>query len=152
MRFKFDGQVQRTRVEDPISGASRHFSGFFPAWQWNAELRRDAGKLAYGVTAQDNAHVTFFRMDEFDRNQNLGAFASALVEYRLGGETSLRLDVNNLLNNDDGRFRTFFSPNRTNPVSVAIEVRERNTHVSMILTLNQSFGGGAGTKVAAKDK
>jgi hypothetical protein len=143
VRFKFDGQVQKTRVEDPISGATRDFSGFFPAWQWNAELRRDAGKFAYGVNAQDNARITFFRTDELDRNQNLGAFASAFIEYRLSGATSLRLDVNNILNNGGGRSRTFFSPNRTNPVPVAYEVRERNVHVGMILTLKQSFGGGA---------
>lgn len=152
VRFKFDGQVQKTRVDDPISGKPRHFSGFFPAWQWNAELRRDAGKFAYGLTAQDNAHITFFRTDEFDRNFNMGAFASAFIEYRLGGRTSLRLDVNNLLDNGGGRRRTFFSPNRTNPVPVAEEIRERNTHVGMVLTLKQSFGGAGSTKLASKGK
>lgn len=146
VRFKFDGQVQKTRVKDPISGEPRNFSGFFPNWQWNAELRRDAGAFAYGLSAQDNAKITFFRTDEFDSNYNIGPFAAAFVEYRLSGSTSLRLDVNNILNYGGGRTRIFFVPNRTNPDPVATEVRERNTHVGMILTFKQSFGGGGVAK------
>ena len=36
-RVKLNGQLQRTRVEDPISGETRNFTGFFPDWEWSAE-------------------------------------------------------------------------------------------------------------------
>ncbi len=37
LRAKFTGTLQRTRVDDPISGDPRKFSGFFPDWQWDLD-------------------------------------------------------------------------------------------------------------------
>jgi hypothetical protein len=35
LRAKFNGTLQRSRVDDPISGDPRKFSGFYPTWQWS---------------------------------------------------------------------------------------------------------------------
>ena len=42
LRAKFNGQIQRTRMDDPVSGEPRNFNGFFPDWEWDVDVRRDA--------------------------------------------------------------------------------------------------------------
>ena len=141
-RVKAFGRVQRTRVEDPISGEQRNWSGFWPNWEWNIEARRDAGKFAYGFLVADRAPFTFFRIDELDRNKNGGPYATAFVEYRPSPRTTLTVDVDNLLNTTAERYRTFFDPNRRDGPAVADEQRVRNKHLVFSLTAKQSFGGG----------
>ena len=149
LRFKFDGMVQHTRVDDPISGDPRDFSGFFPRWQWTVDLRRDVGRLSYGVNVNDARRITFFRTDEFDSNFNGGPLGTAFVEYRPNPQTSLSL---NLERTHGSRLRTIFAPNREAPTDVIQEFRERSRHLSVGLTLKQSFGGaGGGSGVASKN-
>jgi hypothetical protein len=148
-RLKLFGQLQRTRVSDPISGTTRNFSDFFPDWQWNAEVRRDAGAFSYGFTVGDRDRFAFFRADEIDTNWNGGPYGTAFVEYRPGSRTTITFDVDNVFDTQARRERLFFAPNRSSPDPVAREFRERNRHVSFGLTLKQSFGGT--TKVAKAD-
>ena len=147
LRAKLTGTVQRTRVEDPISGEQRNWSGFFPEWQWDLTVRRDAGSLSYGFEVFDNQHITFFRTDEFDTNFNGAPGWNAFVEYRPSARTSLTLDVNHVFGK---RNRLLFRPNRAEPSLIINEFRERDQHISIGLTLKQTFGGGGGTKVAKK--
>jgi len=147
LRAKLTGTVQRTRVEDPISGEQRNWSGFFPEWQWDLTVRRDAGALSYGFEVFDNQHITFFRTDEFDTNFNGAPGWNAFVEYRPSARTSLTLDVNHVFGK---RNRLLFRPNRAEPSLIINEFRERDQHISIGLTLKQTFGGGSGTKVAKK--
>jgi len=147
LRAKLTGTVQRTRVEDPISGEQRNWSGFFPEWQWDLTVRRDAGALSYGFEVFDNQHITFFRTDEFDTNFNGAPGWNAFVEYRPSARTSLTLDVNHVFGK---RNRLLFRPNRAEPSLIINEFRERDQHISIGLTLKQTFGGGGGTKVAKK--
>ena len=147
LRAKLTGTVQRTRVEDPISGEQRNWSGFFPEWQWDLTVRRDAGSLSYGFEVFDNQHITFFRTDEFDTNFNGAPGWNAFVEYRPSARTSLTLDVNHVFGK---RNRLLFRPNRAEPSLIINEFRERDQHISIGLTLKQTFGGGSGTKVAKK--
>ena len=148
-RLKLNGQLQRTRVNDPISGHVRNFSDFYPDWQWSVELRRDAGAFAYGFTVSDRDRFSFFRADEIDTNFNAGPYGTAFVEYRPSGRTSLTLDVDNLFDTGASRQRLFFDPNRSSAEPVVREFRERNRHVSIGLTLKQTFGGASKTKPAA---
>jgi outer membrane receptor protein involved in Fe transport len=150
LRAKFTGTVQRTRVDDPISGKARNFSNFFPDWQWELDVRRDAGKFSYGFDLNDRAKFTFFRTDEFDRNFNGGIYGTAFVEYRLNPKTSITFDIDNALNTSGNRERLLFIPNRAAPTLTLDEFRERNRHLSLGLTLKQSFGGGGGASVASK--
>lgn len=144
LRAKFGATLQRTRVEDPISHRQRNFSGFFPNWQWNVDLRRDGGAFSYGLSMNDNQRFTFFRTDEFDTNFNGGPYGTAFIEYRPTTRTSLTFDVDNLFQTSGNRERLRFFPNRADPEEVIHEVRERNRHLTFGLTLKQTLGGGAG--------
>jgi len=152
LRAKFNGTLQRTRVDDPISGDPRKWSGFWPAWQWDLNVRRDAGPWSYGFELNDNQRFTFYRTDEFDTNMNLGAYMTAFIEFRPTDRLAINFSVDNALSTHAARDRTLFRPNRAEPDVVLNEFRDRNRHRSFQITLKQSFGGGGGAKVAAKGK
>ena len=149
LRTKFTGTIQRTRVQDPIDGSKRNWSGFFPTWQWDLTVRRDAGPMSYGFEVFDNKRFTFFRTDEFDSNFNGAPAWNAFIEYRPATNTSLTLNVDHTFGK---RNRLLFRPNRAQPDIIVNEYRERDQHISVGLTLKQTFGGGGGTKVASKDQ
>lgn len=144
LRVKLHGNVQRTRVVDPVTGDPRDFSGFFPTWEWDADVRRDLGRLSYGFTAGDNARTTIFQPDILDTRWNGGVYASAFIEYRPTQSRALRLDFNDISNVGGGRNLVEFYPNRTVPQPGVLDHRFRNSHVRIALTLKQSFGGAGG--------
>ena len=147
-RLKLTGQLQRTRVEDPISGEQRNFSDFFPDWNWEADYRHDIGDFSYGFVVSDRDRFTFFRTDEYDTNWNDGPYGTAFVEYRPDARTAVTLDLDNALNTHGVRNRLLFRPNRFEPTTILNEFRERNRHVRVGLTIKRTFGGGA-RKIAA---
>ncbi len=148
LRVKLHGNIQRTRVEDPISGDLRDFSGNFPRWEWDLNVRRDSGRFAYGFDAGDNARTTLFRTDVFDSRYNGGVFADAFVEYRPTSQQTLTLNFNDISNTGGARDLLQFIPNRTAGEPSFLDHRFRNSHVRVALTFKQSFGGGGGAKVA----
>ena len=152
LRAKFNATLQRTRVDDPISHQPRKFSGFYPDWQWELNVRRDSGRFSYGFDINDNQRFTFYRTDEFDTNLNRGSYMTAFVEYRPTPSTAITFSVDNLLDTHAARDRLLFSPNRAQPDSLINEFRDRDRHQSFQITLKQSFGGAGGTKVASKGK
>jgi outer membrane receptor protein involved in Fe transport len=143
LRAKLFGQVQRTSVEDPISGETRRFSNFFPEWQWELELRRDIGKWAYGTTLSDRDRFSFFRANEVDTNWNDGVFGSAFIEYRPSARTTVNLNVENIFDTRSMRQREFTFPNRGFPGPSLNEFRERNNHPIVTLGFKRTFGGAA---------
>ncbi len=149
LRAKLNGQLQRTRVEDPISGEMRNFSGFYPDWEWGVDLRRDAGAFSYGFTMNDRAKFTFFRTDELDSNKNGGPYGTAFIEYRLDPRTAITFDVDNMFDTNAIRERLLFFPNRATPQESFRELRERNRHVNFGITVKRSFGGAAATAAPA---
>lgn len=152
LRAKFNGTLQRTRVDDPISGDPRKWSGFWPTWQYDFSIRRDAGPWSYGAEFTDNQRITFYRTDEFDTNFNRGTYMTAFVEFRPTSRMAINFSIDNALSTHAARNRILFRPNRAEPDSVFDEFRDRNRHRSLQITLKQSFGGGGGTKVASKGK
>jgi len=150
LRAKANGMIQRTRVEDPISGKTRNFSGFYPDWEWSTEVRRDAGAFSYGFAVSDRDRFTFFRTEEFDINFNGGPYATAFVEYRPGPRTAITFDVDNALNTAGNRTRLLFFPNRADTKLSIREERERNRHLNFGLTVKQSFGGATATASPAR--
>jgi hypothetical protein len=146
-RIRVHGQLQRTRVDDPISGDPRDWSGFYPRWAWDLDLRRDAGKVAYGLSISDRARTTFFRTDEFDRNFNVGLpYGSAFVEYRPSPKQTLTLNVEDITDTGGARDRLLFDPNRTEPAPAFHEYRFRNSHARVSITFKQSFGASGVAK------
>jgi hypothetical protein len=143
LRAKFNGTVQRTRVQDPISGETRNFSGFYPDWEWYTEVRRDSGAFSYGFAVSDRDKFTFFRTDEFDSNFNTGPYATAFVEFRPDARTAITLDLDNALDTGATRERLLFFPHRAAPLQSLHELRERNRHLNFGLTFKRSFGGAS---------
>ena len=144
LRVKLHGNIQSTRVRDPISGEFRDFSGFFPRWLWDADIRRDAGKFAYGFTVNDNRRTTFFRTDVLDSRANVGfPYTYAFVEYRPTRSQSLRVYFDDLSNTAAIRDLLIFTPNRTAGQASELDHRFRNSHIRVGLTFKQSLGGGA---------
>jgi outer membrane receptor protein involved in Fe transport len=148
LRLKLNGQLQSTRVHDPISGESRGFTGFFPDWQWSAELRRDDGAFSYGAVLQDRARFTFYRANEIDTNWNGGPYGTAFIEWRPARQTAITFEADNILNTGGYRERLIFLPNRSVGEPSFRELRERNRHVSFALSVKQTFGSGGRPKVA----
>lgn len=141
LRANVTARVQKTRVKDPIWDEQRRWSNYFPAWDWTAEVRRDADKWAYGFTVTDRDVFYNFRTDTIDQMRNGKPFAWAFVEYRVSKSTSLNLLVDNLLETPGTVSRTFYFPNRTNPDPGIDEFRQRNSQRMVQLTLKHSFGG-----------
>jgi hypothetical protein len=148
LRIKGGATIQRTVVDDPINGKPRKWSGFYPAWQWNVDVRRDSGKWSYGFSVNDNQRFTFYRTDEFDTNFNGGPYATAFVEYRPWANTAITLDIDNVFETSGNRDRLRFFPDRAHTDFMIHEFRERNRHQSFGITLKQSFGSASATKVA----
>lgn len=150
LHVRLHGNLQRTRVDDPITGQPRDWSGFYPRWLWDADIRRDAGKFAYGVSLFDNRRVAFFRTDDFDINYNEGfPYTNAFIEYRPTGKQSLTLDLTDISDTGGARDLVLFFPNRTAGAASELEHRFRNSHVRVGITFKQSFGGGGGKASAA---
>jgi hypothetical protein len=141
-RIKFEGTVQKSGVRDPLSGANRPWSGFWPRWNYELELRRDLAKWSYGATLFDRAPFAFYRTDEIDSNFNSQPFVIAFVEFRPDMRTTMRFDFDNVIDTSGQRLRRFFDPNRTALQPSAREFRDRNSHVAVTFSINRTFGGG----------
>jgi TonB-dependent receptor-like protein/outer membrane beta-barrel protein len=149
LHVRLHGNLQQTRVNDPIDGITRDWSGFYPRWLWDADIRRDAGKFAYGVALSDNRRATFFRTDELDTNYNVGfPYTSAFIEYRPSSRQTLTLNLDDISNTGGARDLIIYDPDRRQPDPSVHEHRFRNSHVRIGLTFKQSFGGGGAAKVA----
>jgi hypothetical protein len=148
LHVRLHGNIQRTRVDDPITHEPRDWSGFYPRWQWDADIRRDLGKFAYGVALNDYRRTTFFRTDELDTNYSAAPFVSAFLEYRPRANQTLTLNADDLSDIGGARDLVIFVPDRRAGQPSFLEHRFRNSHIRLGLTFKQSFGGGGGTTVA----
>ena len=146
LRVRAHAKIQQTRVRDPIWHEYRNFNDYFPDWDWDIDVRRDAGRFAYGFFIQDRDRTFNVRTDQIDAYPNLGPFATAFVEYRPTSRSSLTFDVENLLDTAGAVDRRIYRPNRTNLQPVIHELRHRNSHVRLQLSYKLSFGGGGVAK------
>ncbi len=142
MQLKLEGGVQKSEVRDPLSGAMRSWSGFWPEWNWLAELRRDHARWSYGATVQHRSSFAFYRTEELDQIFNSGPYATGFVEYRPDKRTTLRLDIDNLFDTAGQRLRTFHAPDRRSLTPAITEFRHRDAHTSVTFSINRTFGGG----------
>lgn len=127
-----------TTVEDPYTHRNRQFSGASDLVV-DISFRQDLGKFAWGIEAQGNTPVTFYRLDELDRNSSAWPYVTAFVEYRPDRKTSVNFSLDNASGIPAFRNRTFFEPNRTNPVPSFLEHRFRTRHIVPALTVKRSF-------------
>lgn len=138
-RLTLYGSLLSSRVTDPYTLMPRPFSGDV-AFVGSAEFRQDLRHYAWGATVQGRTQLTFYRLDETDRNTSDFPFVTAFAEWRPRASTTVRLRVDNLADVPGRRQRTFYAPSRRNPVANAIEDRVRNQHVVPFLSVRQSLG------------
>ena len=81
----------------------------------------------------------FFRTDELDTQFNSRPFVRAFAEYRPDPKTTVRFDLDNLLQTAGQRERLFFTPDRTAPFPTVRELRDRNSHVMVTASLRRGF-------------
>ena len=116
-RLKFTGQLQRTRVEDPISGEMRNFSDFFPDWNWQADYRHDLGDFSYGFVVSDRDRFTFFRTDEYrhqlERRRLMRPPSSSTGRTRARPSRSISTTPSTPRTNATGCYSGRTAPNRT---------------------------------------
>ena len=149
VRAKFNGGLQSTRVHDPISDEVRDFTGYYPTWEWYVEVRRDAGRWAYGFDVGGRDRFTIFRSNEEDINFNSWPYGNAFVEFRPTRQSTLPSTPTtsfrhtaSAIASSPSRIDRFDGPNLR-------EYRERNNHRTFQLTYKRSFGGTAAAAPAS---
>ena len=150
LRAKFNGTLQRTRVDDPISGKPRKFSGFLPRLAvGRSSVRRDAGAFSYGFDDQRQPALHLLPHRRVRHELQPRRLHDRLRRISPEpAETRSRFDVDNVLNTHAARDRLLFFPNRaecrtTSSMSSAIVT----VTAAFGLTLKQSFGGRRGGEV-----
>lgn len=128
-----------TSVVDPYTHRARPFSGSSDLVV-DVNFRQDLGKFAWGVELSGNTPVTFYRLDELDRNSSAWPYVIPFVEWRPDRRTSLNFTLDNATGIAAFRNRTFFEPSRANPVPSLVDRRVRNRHIVPMLTFKRSFG------------
>ncbi|HNN56220.1 MAG TPA: hypothetical protein PKG84_07755, partial [Novosphingobium sp.] len=140
-RITINATVQDTSVLDPLSGKRRGWSGFYPAWEWTVDLRRDLAHWSYGLLLNDRADNVFYRIEEVDSLILERIYGAAFVEYRPDKRTTLRLDIDNAFDTAGQRYREFYVPNRSALTPTFTEFRHRDAHVALTFSITRSFGG-----------
>ncbi len=138
-RLTINGTLQDTSVEDPYTHRQRRFSGF-STYRFDASFRQDLGKYAWGFSVFTNPGQSYFRRNEIDTPNGQEPFVNAFAEYRPSQRTTVSFGLDNLLEVKGKRFRTFFTPDRSNPEPDVFELRERSQHLTAWLRLKQNFG------------
>lgn len=131
--------IYDSHVEDPYTLTDRPFTGY-TLWVLDAGFRQDLGKFAWGFDTYSNSGSTQYRRNEEDRNFRQNPYVEAFAEYRPDKRTTLTLRVENLLDVNFYRSRTFYDPDRSSPDPIAHEFRRRQEHITPSLTLKRTFG------------
>jgi hypothetical protein len=138
-RLTLYGSYVGSSVVDPYTLRGRPFSGN-SAFDGEATFRQDLGKWAWGFTFSGHTPSTFYRLDETDQSSSQFPYVTAFAEWRPNSATSLNLSLDNLTEAQGRRRRTFYEPDRRNPIASLIEYRERNSHVVPTLTFKRTLG------------
>ena len=108
-------RIQRTRVEDPITGKPRKLSGFFPDWQWDLDVRRDAGTFSYGFERQRQPALHLLPHRRVRHQLQRRRLRDRVRRISAAARTAITLDVDNALDTAGNRDRLLFFPNRAEP-------------------------------------
>lgn len=138
-RFTLYGSYVRTSVTDPYTLTSRRFSGNSD-YYFEGSYRQDLGKFAYGVNFEGGTASVNYRQNEIDRFYSDIPYVSVFAEYRPQPTTTITLGIENLTRSAGHRDRTFFAPDRRNPIANAFEIRERNRNILPYISVKHSFG------------
>lgn len=112
------GQVQRTRLEDPLTGEQRPISGHL-LHLVSAALRNDVAGTdwAWGGNIDYALYALSYRLTEVGRQWEGPVWASLFVEHKDVLGLTVRASVGNLLGADSMWDRTVYVGRRTGPVA-----------------------------------
>ena len=150
-RLKLNGEMQRTRVDDPISGEPRNFSGLLPRLAVERRLSPGPRRLFLRLRRLRPRRIHLLPHQRI-RHQWQRRALSRPPSSNIAREprTTVTLDVDNAFDTGAERERLLFFPNRRDTDSSIREFRERNRHVSIRpdpqaqLRRRQQQRGGAG--------
>jgi hypothetical protein len=114
--LRITGTAQKTRVDDPVTGLSRRFSGE-PEWSYGIDYRQPLPewKLLFGVLYERSDDVRLFRLKEIRTTQWAEANIDLFAETTVIPGWVLRASISEILKPLEIRERAFFSPDRTSP-------------------------------------
>lgn len=138
-RFTLYGSYVRTSVTDPYTLTSRRFSGNSD-YYFEGSYRQDLGRFAYGVNFEGGTASVNYRQNELDKFYSDIPYVSVFAEYRPRPTTTITLGIDNLTRSAGHRDRTFYAPDRRNPIANAFEIRERNRNIIPYVSVKHSFG------------
>jgi hypothetical protein len=124
-RLDLRAQLQRTRVDDPLTGESRPISGNLVRLG-EATLRYDlpGSDWAFGSSASHFRPSKVYRLSQLIFNNEGPVFLSAYAENKDVLGLTMRATVSNLLGAESVLDRVNYLGRRTDPVSF-VEVRRR---------------------------
>jgi len=146
--LKVSGTFQRSRVQDPVSGAMRSLTNVLPA-EYTISFRQDVPrwKMSWGASLAtpcatsattkgcEKYEYRFNEIDYYGAQPALNLF----VEYRPAASLTLRLEANNILAQQYRRLVKFYGgPRNTSPLSYE-EDRRLNSSPSVFLSVRKGF-------------
>ncbi|MCA1748746.1 MAG: TonB-dependent receptor domain-containing protein, partial [Parasphingopyxis sp.] len=131
--------LQRTRLDDPLTGESRPISENTESYI-EAELRHDipGTDWAYGFEFERYRQSPGFRLNEFSRFVTQPAFVGAYVEHKDVFGLRVRGSVFNLIDAHDDFYREAYVGRRDGPIAF-IEDRSRRIGPIFTISINGSF-------------
>jgi outer membrane receptor protein involved in Fe transport len=122
---RIKGMIQKTRVNDPLTGLSRSFSDE-PDWNYSIDVRQPLPglKLLWGLLYERADDVKLFRLHEL-RTTGLGeANLDLYVETTAIKGLVVRFTMQDVLLPVETRERAFFTPDRSSPANLSsVETR-----------------------------
>lgn len=138
-RMDMDLRWQDSRVEDPVTGVDRPFSGE-SAFRVNTELRQEltAIQSAWGLSASYRDETIRYDVDELDIRSD-GVDLELFIETTRFRRIKMRLEAENLLDRRFERDRRLFDISRIDPRPAFRELRDFRRGRSLILSLSGGF-------------
>ncbi|KQT31994.1 hypothetical protein ASG29_09020 [Sphingomonas sp. Leaf412] len=137
-RLVLYGSIVDTQVRDPYTADLRPFSGN-SLFYGEATFRQDLGKFAWGLSLEGGTAGTSYRREETDRRWS-DPYASVFAEWRPSARTTVRFDIENLLDGAGYADRRFYDPDRRAPAPFLREQRKRSQHLVPMIGFRQTLG------------
>jgi hypothetical protein len=138
-QLRFEGTIQNTEVEDPLTGETRSFSNE-DEYFYELEFRQDLPrlKLAWGWDYQSRGARPAFRADELNVFNKGEGDLDVFVETTRWFGVTLGLGVDNVFDVVETNERTFYELSRNGAVT-AYELRDRQFGQQYIVRVSGAF-------------
>ena len=132
-------QLQRSQVEDPLTGQDREISNSLKRLA-SLSLRHDVPETdwAWGASLSHQKSAQVYRLTELSRQFEMPIFGSLFVEHKNVHGLTLRASVANVFSGESYFFRTRYAGRRTDPVAW-IERRDRTIGPIFSFEIRGSF-------------